>query len=181
MHPHAASSGPTLAHEFAHTLQNYAWMMNPGHGFINHDYVGFFWETHAEFMELQRYPSVALEFDMARWLNTTQFHWSSTRHHYQAFIFLQFIKEKDGLSMINRLWSESIIGEHPLETYKRLKGISQDDLNDLFGEYAMRNVTWDYEIGSLLRERVSTINQVFITHRQALMHLHRNKRYLLHT
>ena len=66
--------------------------------------------------------------------------------------------------MINRLWSESIIGEHPLETYKRLKGISQDDLNDLFSEYAMRNVTWDYEIGSLLRERVSTINQVFIAH-----------------
>src|SRR6187200_2810671 len=102
MHPHAASSGPTLAHEFTHTLQNYAWMLNPGHGFIDSSYVGFFWETHAEFMALQRYPSVALEFDMARWLNTCQFHWSSTRHHYQAFVFLEFIKEKDGIQMINR-------------------------------------------------------------------------------
>ena len=164
MHPHAASSGPTLAHEFTHTLQNYTWMMNPGHGFIDSSYVGFFWETHAEFMALQKYPSVALEFDMARWLNTCQFHWSSTRHHYQAFIFLQLIKEKDGIEMINRLWNESIIGEHPLETYKRLKGISQEQLNDLFAEYAMRNVTWDYEIGDLLRERVSTLNPVFLSH-----------------
>lgn len=164
MHPDAASSGPTLAHEFTHTLQNYAWMMYPGHGFINHSYVGFFWEAHAEFMALQRYNSVALEFDMARWLNTNQFHWSSTRHHYQAFIFLQFIKELDGLEMINRLWRESNIGEHPLETYKRLKGINQSELNDLFGQYAMRNVTWDYEIGSLLRERQSTLPDIFVAH-----------------
>jgi carbonic anhydrase/acetyltransferase-like protein (isoleucine patch superfamily) len=164
MHPQAASSGPTLAHEFTHTLQNYTWMMNPGHGFIDSSYVGFFWETHAEFMALQRYPSVALEFDMARWLNTCQFHWSSTRHHYQAFVFLEFIKERDGIQMINRLWNEAIIGEHPLETYKRLKGISQEELNDLFAEYAMRNVTWDYEIGDLLRERVSTLESKFVSH-----------------
>ena len=161
MHPHAASSGPTLAHEFTHTLQNYAWMMNPGHGFIDSSYVGFFWETHAEFMALQKYPSVAREFDMARWLNTCQFHWSSTRHHYQAFVFLQFLKERHGIQLINRMWSESIIGEHPLETYMRLTGITQEELNYLFAEYAMRNVTWDYNIGSLLRTRVSSLNPVF--------------------
>ncbi len=164
MHPHAASSGPTLAHEFTHTLQNYTWMLNPGHGFIDSSYVGFFWETHAEFMSLQKYPSVALDFDMARWLNTNQFHWSSTRHHYQAFVFLQFIKELDGIIMINRMWNESIIGEHPLETYKRLKDISQEELNDLFAQYAMQNVTWDYEIGDLLRERISTLEKKFVAH-----------------
>lgn len=164
MHPHAASSGPTLAHEFTHTLQNYAWMLNPGHGFIDSSYVGFFWETHAEFMALQKYPSVALEFDMARWLNTCQFHWSSTRHHYQAFVFLQYIKELDGISMINRMWNEANIGEHPLETYKRLKGITQEALNDLFGDYAMHNVNWDYSIGDLLRERVTTLDPKFVAH-----------------
>src|SRR5688572_27284676 len=164
MHPHAAASGPTLAHEFTHTLQNYAWMLNPGHGFIDSSYVGFFWETHAEFMALQKYPSVALQFDMARWLNTCQFHWSSTRHHYQAFVFLQYIKEKDGISMINRMWNESNIGEHPLQTYMRLKGINQQALNTMFSEYAMRNVTWDYEIGDLLRERISTLESKFVSH-----------------
>ena len=133
MHPHAASDGPTLAHEFTHALQNYTWMMFPGHSFVNHDYVGSFWETHAEFMALQYYPSVALYFDMSRWMNTAQFHWSSTRHHYQAFIFLQFVKETDGLELIHRLWRESIIGEHPLQTYMRLTGRDQQQLNALFG------------------------------------------------
>jgi carbonic anhydrase/acetyltransferase-like protein (isoleucine patch superfamily) len=161
MHPHAASDGPTLAHEFAHALQNYTWMMYPGNSFVNHDYVGSFWETHAEFMALQYYPSVALQFDMSRWMNTCQFHWSSTRHHYQAFVFLQFVKENDGLELINRMWREAIIGEHPLQTYMRLKNIDQQALNDLFGTYAMRNVTWDYAIGDLLRERVATIPPVF--------------------
>jgi carbonic anhydrase/acetyltransferase-like protein (isoleucine patch superfamily) len=164
MHPHAASSGPTLAHEFTHTLQNYTWMMNPGHGFIDSSYVGFFWETHAEFMAMQRYPSVAREFDMARWLNTAHFHWSSTRHHYQAFIFLQYLKEKHGIGLINRLWNESIIGEHPLQTYKRLTGISQEELNQRFVEYAMRNVTWDYDIQEDLRIRMETLPRQFVKH-----------------
>lgn len=161
MHPHAASDGPTLAHEFTHALQNYTWMMFPGHSFVNHDYVGFFWETHAEFMAMQRYPDIARHFDMARWLNTSQFHWSSTRHHYQAFIFLQFVKEQDGLELIHRMWRESIIGEHPLETYMRLTGRGQQELNDLFGRYAMKNVHWDYGIGDLLRDRIATLPEVF--------------------
>jgi carbonic anhydrase/acetyltransferase-like protein (isoleucine patch superfamily) len=164
MHPHAASSGPTLAHEFTHTLQNYTWMMNPGHGFIDSSYVGFFWEVHAEFMSMQRYPSVARDFDMARWLNTAHFHWSSTRHHYQAFMFLQYVKEKHGIGLINRLWNESIIGEHPLQTYRRLTGISQDELNQQFLEYAMRNVTWDYEIQEDLRIRMETLPRQFVKH-----------------
>lgn len=161
MHPHAAANGPTLAHEFTHALQNYAWMMYPGHGFINHSYVGSFWESHAEFMALQRYPEVARQFDISRWMNTAQFHWSSTRHHYQAFVFLQYIKELEGLELINRMWRESNIGEHPLETLKRLTNRNQEELNDLFADYARKNVIWDYEIGSTLREAEAAVPEIF--------------------
>jgi hypothetical protein len=161
MHPRAASDGPTLAHEFAHALQNYTWMMNPGNGFVNHSYVGFFWETHAEFMALQYFPQVARYFDISRWMNTAQYHWSSTRHHYQAFVFLQYIKERHGLELINRMWNESLIGEHPLQTYKRLTQQSQEDLNDRFGEYSARNVQWDYQIGDRLREASEALPYYF--------------------
>lgn len=161
MHPHAATNGPTLAHEFTHALQNYAWMMYPGHGFINHSYVGSFWESHAEFMALQRYPEVARQFDISRWMNTAQFHWSSTRHHYQAFVFLQYLKEVEGLELINRMWRESNIGEHPLETLKRLTSRNQKELNDLFADYARKNVIWDYEIGSTLREAEAALPEIF--------------------
>ena len=161
MHPHAASNGPTLAHEFTHALQNYSWMMYPGHGFINHSYVGSFWESHAEFMALQRYPEVARQFDISRWMNTAQFHWSSTRHHYQAFVFLQYLKEKEGLELINRMWLESNIGEHPLETLKRLTSRNQEELNELFADYARKNVIWDYEIGQTLREAEAALPEIF--------------------
>src|SRR5690606_26226489 len=122
-----------------HALQNYTWMMYPGHSFINNSYVGFFWESHAEFMALQRYPQVARQFDISRWINTSQFHWGSTRHHYQAFVFLEHLKEVEGIEFINRMWSESIIGEHPLETLKRLSSRTQENLNDLFADYARKN------------------------------------------
>jgi len=162
MHPHAAKSETTLAHEFTHALQNYTWMMYPGHGFINHSYVGFFWEAHAEFMALQRYPRVARQFDISRWMNTSQFHWSSTRHHYQAFLFLEYLREIYGLELINRLWRESIIGEHPLETLMRILEISQDELNGLFADYASKNVSWDYrDIGHLLQDADDALPEVF--------------------
>jgi hypothetical protein len=161
MHPHAAQNGPTLAHEFTHALQNYTWMMYPGHGFINHSYVGFFWEAHAEFMAMQRYPEIARYFDISRWMNTSQFHWSSTRHHYQAFMFLQYLKETEGIELIHRMWRESLIGEHPLQTLMRLTGKSQEQLNDAFGDYARRNVNWDYENGDLLREAERALPDVF--------------------
>jgi hypothetical protein len=61
--------------------------------------------------------------------------------------------------MINRMWNESNIGEHPLETYKRLKGINQQSLNDLFGDYAMRNVTLGLcHRRSVARTRVETLD-----------------------
>jgi carbonic anhydrase/acetyltransferase-like protein (isoleucine patch superfamily) len=162
MHPKAAESGSTLAHEFTHALQNYTWMMYPGHGFINHSYVGFFWEAHAEFMAMQRFPEVARYFDISRWMNTAQYHWSSTRHHYQAFLFLQYIKEKHGLELINRMWRESVIGEHPLQTLMRLLEIDQVTLNDMFADYASMNVTWDYlEIGHLLKDADAALPEVF--------------------
>jgi len=63
MLPLAASSDPTFAHEFTQPQQKYTWMLNPGHGFIDHSYFRFFRETHAAFIALQKHPSLALHFD----------------------------------------------------------------------------------------------------------------------
>lgn len=179
MHPRAAGDGPTLAHEFAHALQNYTWMMNPGNSFVNHSYVGFFWETHAEFMALQYFPQVARNFDISRWMNTAQYHWSSTRHHYQAFVFLQYIKERHGIELINRMWNESIIGEHPLQTYMRLTQQDQEDLNDRFGEYSARNVQWDYEIGDRLREASNSLPYFFELNTRLVPELSQEGHYMV--
>lgn len=165
IHPKALNRF-TLAHEFTHSMQNMAWIDYPGHGFINNDYVGSFWETHANFMALQANPQQVENTDPARFLSTQHFYWSSARHHYTNWMFLQYIHDTEGMELINRLWRESNIGEHPLQTLKRLKGIDQYGLNDLFGMYTMRNVTFDYSNGAEVRYSLANeIDNRYITRR----------------
>ncbi|USN99940.1 MAG: hypothetical protein H6810_04565 [Phycisphaeraceae bacterium] len=144
-----------LAHEFAHSLQNQVWIDNPGHGFINFEPTGFFWETHAQFMAEQHYPTILEGTDFIRFFNTAHFHWGSTRHHYGNTLFLRYLQDTFGIELVNRLWRESIAGsETPIDTLKRIEGWSQQTLNDQFGHYAMRNVTFDYSNGAEMRHTV---------------------------
>jgi hypothetical protein len=152
----ATLDGGVTSHEFTHCLQ---FMMgiqenvNSGGAFQNNDLCGFFFETHANFMRAQLYPNVA-SYDLPRWIGTGAFHWSSTRHHYDAFDLLFYMQQIDGISMVNRLWKESLADEHPLMTYKRLKGWTQMQLNNFIYDYAKRQVTYDYtvnNVGAILR------------------------------
>lgn len=169
IHPRATNRF-TLAHEFTHMMQNMAWIEYPGHGFINNDFVGSFWETHANFIALKDSPDKVESTDPPRFLSTQHFYWSSARHHYTNWLFLQYIEDVDGMELINRLWRESNFGEHPLVTYKRLKGLSQADLNDQFGYYAMRNVTFDYSNGDEIRYTVNNeLDKRYITRRYTIL------------
>ncbi|MBP7792883.1 MAG: hypothetical protein KA120_07470, partial [Candidatus Goldbacteria bacterium] len=148
VHPGATKDGLVLAHEFAHGCQNMQSIQENkvGGGFVNYEPGGFFWEGHANFMRTQVYPNNAEE-DYPRWLMTRMFHYSSTRHHYWGPPRLLYtIMEIDGINWINRLWKESVSREHPLVTYRRLKGWTQSQLNDLIYEYAKREVTQNYNV-----------------------------------
>src|SRR5690349_10149840 len=141
--PGAAQPGSWgLAHELAHVFQNYTFLGRSGVGFT-HPSAGTFWEASAEFMAMQVYPKTAAG-DLTRFLRTENLAYSSSRHHYGAWMLLQYIKDRDGLTMVNRIWNEARNTEHPLETYRRLAGIDQAELNRRLGEYAQHNVTWDY-------------------------------------
>ncbi|MFF3444958.1 DUF6055 domain-containing protein [Streptosporangium sp. NPDC002721] len=141
--PGAAAPGSWgLAHELAHVFQNYTFLGRSGYGFT-HPGSGTFWEASAEFMAMQVYPRTAAG-DLTRFIRTENLAYSSSRHHYGAWMLLQYIKERDGLAMFNRIWNEARSDEHPLEVYRRISGITQAELNRRMGEYAQRNVTWDY-------------------------------------
>nr|MDT0662286.1 DUF6055 domain-containing protein [Micromonospora sp. DSM 115978] len=131
-----------LAHELAHVFQNYTFLGRSGFGFT-HPSSGTFWEASAEFMAMQVYPTTAAG-DLTRFIRTENLAYSSSRHHYGAWMLPQYIKDRDGLAMFNRIWNEARNTEHPLEVYRRITGISQQQLNQRIGEYAQRNVTWDY-------------------------------------
>ncbi len=156
VHPNSTRDGGVISHEFAHSLQAMISIQeNPDGGFVDNDVTGFFWECHANFMRTQIYPRFASD-DMPRWMATSMFHWSSTRHHYSSFRLLLHIQQLDGIAAVNDLWKKSVSNEHPLMTYKRLKGFSQEQFNDFVYDYAKREVIFDYPVnnaGAIMRER----------------------------
>jgi hypothetical protein len=131
-----------LAHELAHVFQNYTFLGRSGVGMTDPS-AGTFWETSAEFMAMQVYPTTAAG-DLTRFIRTENLYWSSSRHHYGNWMLMQYIKDRDGLAMFNRIWNEARSNEHPLEVYRRINAITQAELNRRVGEYAQHNVTWDY-------------------------------------
>jgi carbonic anhydrase/acetyltransferase-like protein (isoleucine patch superfamily) len=155
VHPNATRDGGVISHELGHSLQGMISIQENstrGGGFTA-PIANFFWEGHANFMRAQMYPRFAAD-DIPRVMATSMFHWSSTRHHYSNFRLLFHMQQLDGINMVNRLWKESIANEHPLITYRRLKGWTQVQLNDFVFDYAKREVTLDYPVnnfGAIIR------------------------------
>jgi carbonic anhydrase/acetyltransferase-like protein (isoleucine patch superfamily) len=145
VHPNAVRDGAVLSHELTHSLQGQNNIDRNKTGGFRNQSTGSFWETHANFMRLQVYPQLAKE-DLPRWMATRSFQYSSTRHHYCATNLLLTIQELDSLGMVSRLWYESAANEHPLMTYRRLKGWTQSQLNDFMWEYAKRDVIADFNV-----------------------------------
>lgn len=150
VHPSAVKDGGAISHEYAHALQMMMRIQeNPGNGtaFAGYDWAGPFYEGHANFMRAQVYQKWAnVDGTLTRWIQTRHFMWSSNRHHYTNYNLLFHVQQTDGFDMTRRLWAESRNQEHPLETLKRLKGFTQEQLNDYLYGYASKDVTFDYPI-----------------------------------
>ena len=160
VHPNATRDGGVISHELAHSLQGMISIQeNTTRGGFNWGPAGFFWEGHANFMRTQMYPRFASD-DLPRYMGTSMFHWSSTRHHYDNFKLLFYMQQLDGITMVNRLWKESVANEHPIITYRRLKGYTQAQLNDFVYDYAKREVTADYTVnnfGAIIRAEMTRL------------------------
>ncbi|GAB7044222.1 hypothetical protein JCM9533A_80730 [Catenuloplanes niger JCM 9533] len=55
---------------------------------------------------MQVYPWTAAG-DLTRWLRTENLYYPSSRHHHGAWMLPQYIKDRDGLAMFNRVWNEA--------------------------------------------------------------------------
>ncbi|WP_276480169.1 DUF6055 domain-containing protein [Paraflavitalea pollutisoli] len=161
VHPNATRDGSVISHELTHSLQGMISIQENtvGGGYQGWEPAGFFWEAHANYMRTQMYTRFAGD-DLPRWWATQHFHLSSTRHHYGTFKWLYRIQDTDGFNMISRLWKESVANEHPVITYRRLKGWTQTQLNDFMFDYAKREVTYDYTsngVGAIMRTEYNRV------------------------
>ena len=134
-----------LAHEFTHALQGSTRSFRDG------KYVGWLWESHANWMAHQM-PEYRNEVHCSELLvNFPHLYYGSTRDRYCNWQFLEYIKDKYGYKTVNDLWANGLkpdqagyLDEDPFSTLMRNNTWSIADLNDEFGEWALRNITWDY-------------------------------------
>ncbi|PPT96284.1 Svx/AvrXca family virulence/avirulence protein [Xanthomonas arboricola] len=150
-----------LAHEFTHALQYQAG------GLQESDYTGWIWESHANWMAHQMPEFHASEVHCSSMLvNYPHLYLGSTRDNYCNWQFMEYLKDRYGYSIINDMWSKAPRIDNPLRrttdpfsVIKTNMGWSQAQMNDVFGDWAMRNVNWDYtnpdgsDQGALYRAR----------------------------
>jgi hypothetical protein len=157
VHPRAAADAGLLAHELTHACQAMVMVQYPGFG-LNASYAGFFWESHAEYIRAVYTGSYGASF-IPRYINTSMQHYSTTRRYYQNLYFLDFLSDTYGMEAINLIWRRANPHfSHPLTSLRdKVLGYTQAELNDDFLRHAMRNVTWDYVNGPLIRQAISQI------------------------
>jgi Family of unknown function (DUF6055)/Bacterial Ig domain len=129
-----------MVHEFTHTMQFST------RGMRNTDFGGWFWESHAEFMAHQ-YPDNDQKVgctEMSAWL--PHLYYGSTRNRYCNWQFWNHLKDKYGFGAVNNIWLNTVglNGQDPFIALMRSQGWSNALLGDEFGQYAMKNVNWDY-------------------------------------
>lgn len=150
------------AHEFAHALQGET------KGFRDSQYVGWFWECHAQYLAHQATGKSDLPHVLDRYAQTSHFDVASTRHHYGCWIFFQYIAARypNGMDMVNHLWIEPALSrdEDPIAKLRRTLPFTGDrDVAwaDLIGDYARHNVAWNfYRLGQEYRTSLRFFDQM---------------------
>jgi len=166
VNPAAARSNTVLAHEIGHCFQYITGCDTNGgyrYGFgPNRSGGNGFWEQCAQWMSFKVYPESQFGDGYFRqYLTSNHLHIIHETPRYANYFIQDYWAFKRGKDYVGRLWRESRSPEDPVETYKRISGISQQQFNDEIYEHAARLTTWDLpEIRSLGQRHINSRDQV---------------------
>lgn len=148
-----ARGGHTVAHEVGHTFQylvsadideNHGWRWgytSDGSGDCG------WWESCADWQAYQLFPE-------RQFTDGEYFEQHLANHHlnllhedwrYACCYIQDYWVMKYGKDFIGRMWRETQKPEDPVQTYKRMNGLTQDQFNDEMMEGYMRMATWDID------------------------------------
>ncbi|PPU76593.1 avirulence protein [Xanthomonas cucurbitae] len=135
-----------LAHEFTHTLQYQSG------GLQDSPYTGWIWESHANWMthQLPEFHSSNVHCSTML-VNYPHVYLGSTRDRYCNWQFMEYLKDRFGYAIINDMWGKAPRIDNPahrsadpFSVIKANMGWTQSQMNDVFGDWPMHNVNWDY-------------------------------------
>ncbi len=145
IHPLSLKDNWGLAHEFAHGLQGST------RGLRDSPYVGWLWESHANWITHQL-PEFRSNVHCSEMLvNFPHLYYGSTRDRYCNWQFLEYLKNEHGYEAVNNIWTGAIdtgqpgyLEEDVFAILMRNQKWTIDELNTVFGNWALSNVNWDY-------------------------------------
>lgn len=145
----AQALGSTVAHEVGHCFQYQVhcdghqggWM----YGFGGNGSGGnCWWEQCAQWQAFKVLPDEQFSnYNFSNYLKNAHKHILHESPRYANYFIQDYWTYLHGLDFIGKLWQESKSPEDPVEAYKRMTQISQDEFNDEMYNCASRFVTWD--------------------------------------
>lgn len=146
----AQVGGHTLAHEVGHCFQ---YQVHCDNGNQNGWMYGFganasggngWWEQCAQWQAFKVFPNQQFtDGRFTNYLNTAHKHILHEAPRYDNYFIHDYFTFRQGMDIIGRMWSESVRPEDPVEAYKRITGINQEQFNDQMYDRAARFATWD--------------------------------------
>ena len=131
-----------LTHEFTHSWQA-ATSDASGMSCNQSNTCGWIHESHANYTPHQL-PEYASEVHCSEMLgNAPHVYLGSTRDRYCNWQFMEYLKDKYCPIAVSDIWTRS--GADPFTNIQASRGWTVAQLNDFFGDWAMHNVTWDYQ------------------------------------
>nr|WP_314466675.1 Svx/AvrXca family virulence/avirulence protein [uncultured Novosphingobium sp.] len=134
-----------LAHELTHALQAATGRL------MDSPYTGWMFESHANWMTVQlpefrenTHCSVLLK-------QYPHLYYGSTRSRYCNWQFFEYLKDTYGFEAVNAIWrtapgkdDPARLTADPFSVLQASRNWTQAQLNDVFGNWALRNANWDY-------------------------------------
>lgn len=146
--PGAASDHWGLGHEFMHGVQSHWGGLSQSGGGNQNNFIGWIYESHANFAphQLDEYEGNVHCSEML--VNAPHLYLGSTRDRYCNWQFMEFLKDKECHQAVNEIWTGDPASNDPFSAIMTGRGWSIAEMNDFIGDWAMHNVTWDYERSS---------------------------------
>lgn len=147
--PAAANINTVLAHEIGHCFEYMIGADVPGSGWrwgfgANGDGGNGFWEQIANWEAFKVYPAQQFTAgDFGEYITSNHLHILHETPRYANYFIGDYWTYKRGKDFMGKLWRATKRPEDPVQTYKRMNVVTQEQFNDEMYEHASRLTTWD--------------------------------------
>lgn len=163
----SAEGGHTAAHEIGHVFQflvsadlgsDRGWQWGTGDNGVGGN---GWWESCAQWQAYNVFPSSLFTVNYyGDYVANAYKNFLHEDNRYRNYFCQYYFCQLYGQDFIGRLWRATRRPEDPVETFKRMNNLSQDDFNKVMFDYACRTATWDIDG---IRERGKNYQDAFST------------------